>query len=144
MDRRAAFGAERLWPLGATVAGLDVDLKLARAQLEAALLGKCDGAKRRAGKSLTVGAMADDDLFRIDLGLVRDVAAVTTPVDLHRPLPPVRVTATAGPSTKHSQPTLDGRMAPDNKPGVAIPPPDRKSTRLNSSHIQKSRMPSSA
>ena len=26
----------------------------------------------------------------------------------------------------------------------AIPAPDRKSTRLNSSHIQKSRMPSSA
>ena len=28
--------------------------------------------------------------------------------------------------------------------GMSVPYPDRKSTRLNSSHIQKSRMPSSA
>ena len=28
--------------------------------------------------------------------------------------------------------------------GIAVPEEDRKSTRLNSSHIQKSRMPSSA
>ena len=38
-------------------------------------------------------------------------------------------------------------MAPDGCEGVRVLPwgePDRKSTRLNSSHIQKSRMPSSA
>ena len=42
-----------------------------------------------------------------------------------------------------------GGAAPDNEPRLAVdadraPVRDRKSTRLNSSHIQKSRMPSSA
>ena len=40
------------------------------------------------------------------------------------------------------EPVLDFHKAKDNP--VLIHPEDRKSTRLNSSHIQKSRMPSSA
>ena len=39
---------------------------------------------------------------------------------------------------------LPGRMASDGRERLFITSPDRKSTRLNSSHIQKSRMPSSA
>ena len=35
-------------------------------------------------------------------------------------------------------------IAAENYPFCTIEPKDRKSTRLNSSHIQKSRMPSSA
>ena len=63
--------------------------------------------------------------------------------------------------TRHHLPRLLGDRFPDTEDFVRVPqlvqavegrlhdvkriaPPDRKSTRLNSSHIQKSRMPSSA
>ena len=39
-------------------------------------------------KCLTVGAVADRSLFRIDLGFIGDVTAVTTSIDLHDPILP--------------------------------------------------------
>src|SRR5262245_17819750 len=46
VDRRAALRAERLLPLVAAFGGLHIDLRLAALQLEAVLLGHCDGAER--------------------------------------------------------------------------------------------------
>ena len=40
--------------------------------------------------------------------------------------------------------TVDGEKCVMERGDLVLTPPDRKSTRLNSSHIQKSRMPSSA
>src|SRR2546423_8232816 len=45
-----------------------------------------DSPKRRARKCLTVGAVADRSLFRIDLGFIGDVTAVTPSIDLHDPI----------------------------------------------------------
>src|SRR6185295_13284348 len=70
-ERGAALGAE---PLCAGIAAvgrlLHVDLRLARDELEGALLALHVGAIAGARAGLAVRAMADRDLVRVDLRLV--------------------------------------------------------------------------
>ena len=79
-------------------------------------------------------------------GLVIDTSAVLA-VLLHEPTRPVLITATEGCGLvgAPSLPSEVGNalVAGFRRKRLAVEA-DRKSTRLNSSHIQKSRMPSSA
>lgn len=83
INRRAAFGTEALLPLRTAFAGLDVDLRTARQNPKRVLSRERDRSKCRARKGLAVGAMTDHDVLGIDLGLISDVPAMTTAIDLH-------------------------------------------------------------
>ena len=56
------------------------------------------------------------------------------------PLPPIRIE----PSLEETTVTVSPQAAETERPSAMLSPPDRKSTRLNSSHSRASRMPSSA
>src|SRR6476659_8056050 len=87
IDRCAALSAEGLGELVAAVSLLHIDLRFSRQQLERAGRRSDHGAEGAARKGLAVGAMADQDLFRIDLGLEGDAATVTASIHLPRLAP---------------------------------------------------------
>src|SRR5215510_3970802 len=83
IERCAAFGAEPVRPLVPAFSGLDVDLWCSALQNKGAGQARHICAKSGSGKGLTIGAMADPDLGRIDFGLEADVAAVAASGDFH-------------------------------------------------------------
>jgi len=78
IDRCAAFGAERVRPLVPAFSGLDVDLRCSALQDKGAGQARHVRAKSGAGEGLTIGAMADPDLGRVDLGLKADLTGRIT------------------------------------------------------------------
>ena len=75
MNCRSTFWTERLRSLVPALAGLDVGFQFAREQRESIFPRVCDCAERGARQGLAVGAMADQSLLGIDLGLVGNVSA---------------------------------------------------------------------
>src|SRR6516165_674473 len=84
IDRCAAFGAERVRPLVPAFSGLDVDLRCSALQDKGAGQARHVRAKSGAGEGLTIGAMADPDLGRVDLGLKADLTTMAASGDFHR------------------------------------------------------------
>src|SRR6516225_7962624 len=88
IDRCAAFGAERVRPLVPAFSGLDVDLRCSAPKNKGAGQARHVRAKSGAGEGLTIGAMADPDLGRVDFGLEADLTAMAAPGDFHRHFSP--------------------------------------------------------
>ena len=84
IDRCATLGTERVRPLIPAFTGLDVDLQCPAPENEGAGQAWHRGAKGGAGEGLTVGAMADPHLARVDFGLEADPAAMAAFADFHR------------------------------------------------------------
>src|SRR5205085_3735561 len=88
IDRCAALRAERMRPLVPAFGSLDVDFRCSAHQNKGAGQARHRGAKGGAGEGLTVGAMADSDLGRVDFGLEADLTAVAASADFHRHFSP--------------------------------------------------------
>src|SRR6476620_5538857 len=82
---RSASGAEHLCPLPSALGRLHVRGRAPAQKPKAAWLGEDDHPESRAAEDLTVGAMTDDDLGRIDLRRVGNVPAMTRAIDMHLP-----------------------------------------------------------
>ena len=108
IDRRPTFRAERLGPLIPTLAPLDVNLKLAREQLEGIFARQCDCTKRGARQDLTVCAIADHDLLGIYLRLIGNVPAMTSSIDPHLSLPSAHDAAIVPNFEEFSSASADG------------------------------------
>ena len=72
----------------AAFTGLYIDGRLAGGDLERVAGDSDDDTKCRSRETLAVGAMADGGRFRVSLGLVDDVTAVTAAIDFHDRDPP--------------------------------------------------------
>src|SRR6516164_3914772 len=83
IERCAAFGAEPVRPLVPAFSRLDVDLRCSALQDKGTRQARHVRAKSGAGEGLTIGAMADPDLGRVDLRLEADLAAVAASGDFH-------------------------------------------------------------
>ncbi len=83
VDWSPAIVAESMAALGAALGRLDIALRRAAPEHELRCRRWDVRAKCRAGEALAVGAVAQRDRGRIDLGLEGDLSAVAAPVDLH-------------------------------------------------------------
>jgi len=72
-----------LQPLRAAVCGLHIGLERAAQQVEILDFRRNARAPWRAGEFLTIGAVADCALRRIDLGFIGDASALTFSIDVH-------------------------------------------------------------
>jgi hypothetical protein len=84
IDWRATICAEGMCALVPAFGGLDVNPRGPALQHERPRQGRNVGPKCCAGQPLAICAMADPDGGRIDLGLVRDLPAVTAAGHFHR------------------------------------------------------------
>jgi hypothetical protein len=76
------------------VRGFDVDCWLSWEDDKSVSVDRRVDSKGGAREDLTIGAIADFDFFRIDLGIISNEAAVTTAIDFHfdaYPLQPMQV-----------------------------------------------------
>ena len=71
-------------PLVPAFGSLDVDFRCSAHQNKGAGQARHRGAKGGAGEGLTVGAMADPDLGRVDFGREADLTAMAASGDFHR------------------------------------------------------------
>ena len=80
----------------------------------------------------------------VHAGAVLFLVAAVKPTRASPPSYAVELVAAPAPTTKRLAREALPTPPPEEKPAPTPPKPDRKSTRLNSSHPQLSRMPSSA
>ena len=83
VDRRAALRAECQTPCIPTLGGFEIELEFARGEREGAGFRANDGSKGSARLDLAIGAMAHEDLVRIDPGVETNGTTKTTTADLH-------------------------------------------------------------
>ena len=86
-DGCSALGTKSVRPLGAAFGGLHVQLRFPGKKLEAFLRCVHVDPICRAGQRLAIGAMANSHRFGIDFGLVRDVTAMASALNVHGDLP---------------------------------------------------------
>lgn len=80
---RSAFWAKVLGPFVAALRGLDIDGQFTAEQVEGFTAGKHDRAIRRTRYGLAIGAVTNDHVVGIDLGLIGYVTTVAPAVDSH-------------------------------------------------------------
>src|SRR5262249_1162630 len=87
IDRCAAFGTEPVRPLVPAFSSLNVDFRCSAPQNEGPGQARHVRAKGGAGEGLTIGAMADSDLGRVDFSLEADLTTMAASGDFHRHSP---------------------------------------------------------
>src|SRR3984885_5859195 len=88
IDRRPAFRTKGLRAAVAAFRGLDVDRRFA-GRLEGVAGNRNGNAERGSADGLTIRAVTDRHLFRIDFRFDVDEAAMAGAVDFHETVPPV-------------------------------------------------------
>jgi hypothetical protein len=83
LNKQQRSELEEIARSGSMPAGFVLRSKILLAQVKAALFGDHDHSERGAREDLAIGAVADDDFARVDLCLIRDVAAMAAAVDVH-------------------------------------------------------------